>query len=266
MEKYTKLFQNALKKEPRNIDIWHRMGDLYLKDRQLKAAEICFKTALSYIKKDKKLKYNSKCKLFVIYSKLALAYIFSLQYPNNVQNHEAYAADCLKLFTKAFKLNNESPVLLLLYGKLCFLLQDIPRSTFAFQRAIALDASQPLSRLSLYKLHYQAENWEAAESDLWGERDIQPTSSFVYYSLAVFAFESNVPEAALLFIQKALFLEPNERFYWEVLSNIQKALKPAASSRGGKSKPAAPPAQQEHCEKQNSGIRTKTSNKKKSKK
>jgi tetratricopeptide (TPR) repeat protein len=184
------------------------LADVFIHEKVFKASEQCLKICEQILQGD-------KSKLFVVYAKLGYTYLY-LKDPKSG----------LKYINAATMINPESPVIHLLKGKLHFMEGDSKAARAAYHKAMSLDPSLPLANISIYKIHYQLEDWQTAESDLWYERDRLPTSAFVYYSLANFAFESDAPDQALPIIQKAILLDPSKKMYWDLLYAIQDAIQP----------------------------------------
>lgn len=184
------------------------MADVFIHEKIFKAAEQCLKLCEKILQADKP-------KLFVVYAKLAYTYL-----------HLNDPKSGLKYIHAASMMNPESPVIHLLKGKLHFMEGDSKAARAAYHKAMSLDPSLPLANISIYKIHYQLEDWETAESDLWYEKDRLPNCSYVYYSLANFAYESDAAEQALPIIQKAILLQPSQKMYWDLLYAIQAAIQP----------------------------------------
>lgn len=121
----------------------------------------------------------------------------------------------LNLFNSS--LNQDSSLYYYLLGKFYYLKKDLKNSKISFQKSISLFHSNLLSNISLYPIHYQSQDWENAENDLWFEKDLIPTHSFIYFLLSQFALESNQSQPSKIMIQKAIHYQPNQSDYWNYL-------------------------------------------------
>lgn len=186
--------------------MWTSLANIFLTERKYKGAEFCLKN-LESIQNDRKL--------FLTHIKLANLYLELKEYKLGIK-HIALANN----------INNQSAISCYLEGRLLWELGNKKQAINLLLKSLTLDNYMPLVNLQLYKIDYENENWQSAENDLWYERDRLPECGYIYYLLAIFALESNAPQAALPIIQKAIRFEPNRKEYWNGLQEIQNALRP----------------------------------------
>ncbi|KAL9656572.1 hypothetical protein ABK040_012155 [Willaertia magna] len=220
MEKVLKLFTLALKKDPNNTYSWFTLGDIFINMKKFKMAEYCL-IVCSKLSSGKL--HQSLDKQFIANVKLAYVYLM-LAVNSNSNEVIDLATKGFEYAKKAMSINNESAPLYLIYGKLCFLLQNLDEATMYYQHALRLDPRQPLTALSLYRIYYIQENWEKAEEIIWAEKANSPDQPLIYYTLSVYALESGIPEPALKMIQKAIRLDPSNEEYWNYLTVIKQSI------------------------------------------
>ncbi|EFC41047.1 predicted protein [Naegleria gruberi] len=217
MEKVMKLFTNSLKKDNTNLYAWYTLATILINQKKFTMAKYCVESCLSISKKN-----NDLSNEFLSNSMLAyICLMISL-----INNSKEMITDGIQFTKNAFRINNESAPVYLIYGKLQFLNGNLEEALNAFQQVIRIDPEQPLASINMYWVHYNKENWGPAEESLWAEKSKSSNQAEVVFTLASFAFESEMPAPALKFIQKAIRLDPSNTKYWDYLDTIQQALKP----------------------------------------